>query len=100
MRKSVAISLLVLTALSCVRGQDQERKLLDRLLKPDMTLQNDAQHKNFVADGEVFGVRYKGLPYEPVILVERGYSVIHSVKNDSRMTEEEIREFFRARRNS
>ena len=50
-RKSVAISLLVLAALSCVRGQDQERKLLDRLLKPDMTLQNDAQHKNFVADG-------------------------------------------------
>ncbi|PYJ38863.1 MAG: hypothetical protein DME84_03850 [Verrucomicrobia bacterium] len=50
-RKSVAISLLVLAALSCVRGQDQERKLVDRLLKPDMTLQNDAQHKKFVADG-------------------------------------------------
>jgi len=50
-RKSVAIWLLVLAALSCVRGQDQERKLVDRLLKPDMTLQNDAQHKKFVADG-------------------------------------------------
>ena len=50
-RKSVAISLLVLAALSCVRGQDQERKLVDRLLKPDMTLQNDAQHTKFVADG-------------------------------------------------
>ncbi|HEY4256285.1 MAG TPA: hypothetical protein VGM66_03630 [Candidatus Udaeobacter sp.] len=50
-RKSVAISLLVLAAISCVRGQDQERKLVDRLLKPDMTLQNDAQHKKFVADG-------------------------------------------------
>jgi hypothetical protein len=24
---------------------------MDRLLKPDMTLQNDAQHKKFVADG-------------------------------------------------
>jgi hypothetical protein len=47
----VAISLLVLAAISCVRGQDQERKLVDRLLKPDMTLQNDAQHKKFVADG-------------------------------------------------
>ena len=51
MRKSVAIWLLVPVALSCVRGQDQERKLVDRLLKPDMTLQNDAQHKKFVADG-------------------------------------------------
>jgi hypothetical protein len=50
-RKSVAISLLVLAALSYARGQDQERKLVDRLLKPDMTLQNDAQHKKFVADG-------------------------------------------------
>jgi hypothetical protein len=47
----VAIWLLVLAAFSCVRGQDQERKLVDRLLKPDMTLQNDAQHKKFVADG-------------------------------------------------
>jgi hypothetical protein len=50
-RRSVAISLLVLAALPCVRGQDQERKLVDRLLKPDMTLQNDAQHKKFIADG-------------------------------------------------
>jgi len=50
-RKSVAIWLLVLAALPCVRGQDQERKLIDRLLKPEMTLQNDAQHKKFVSDG-------------------------------------------------
>jgi len=50
-RKSAAIWLLILAALSCVRGQDQERKLVDRLLKPDMTLQNDAQQKRIVADG-------------------------------------------------
>src|SRR6266446_6309258 len=50
-RKSVAAWLLLLAALPCVRGQDQERKLVDRLLKPDMTLQNDAQHKKFVSDG-------------------------------------------------
>src|SRR6266404_6526463 len=50
-RKSVAAWLLVLAALPCVRGQDQERKLVDRLLKPEMTLQNDAQHKKFVSDG-------------------------------------------------
>jgi hypothetical protein len=34
-----------------VNGQDQERKLVDRLLKPDMTLKNDAQNKKFIADG-------------------------------------------------
>jgi hypothetical protein len=50
-RKLAATWLLVLIAFSCVSSQDQERKLVDRLLKPDMTLQNDAQHKKFVADG-------------------------------------------------
>src|SRR5207244_4225639 len=32
-------------------AQDQEPKLLDRLLKPNTTLQNSAQNKKFVADG-------------------------------------------------
>lgn len=39
---------VLLAALSCARGQDQERKLVDRLLKPDMSLQNAAQNKKFV----------------------------------------------------
>jgi hypothetical protein len=38
-------------ALSCVRAQEQERKLMDRLLRPDMELHNDAQNKKFIADG-------------------------------------------------
>jgi hypothetical protein len=37
--------------LCCVQAQDQEKKLVDRLLKPDMTLQNDAQNKKFGGDG-------------------------------------------------
>jgi hypothetical protein len=37
--------------LCCIRAQDQEKKLVDRLLKPDMALQNDAQNKKFVGDG-------------------------------------------------
>jgi len=42
----------LLTAASCcVHAQDQEKKLVDRLLKPDMTLQNDAQNKKFAGDG-------------------------------------------------
>jgi hypothetical protein len=34
-----------------MRGQEQERKLVDRLLRPDMDLKNEAQHKKFNADG-------------------------------------------------
>ena len=51
MRKSPAVCVLLLATLSCVRGQDQEKKLVDRLLKPDMTLQNSEQNKKFIADG-------------------------------------------------
>src|SRR5881392_1772301 len=52
-RTSFAVWLLLTAALCCVRAQDQEKKLLDRLLKPDMTLQNDAQNKKFSGDGSV-----------------------------------------------
>ena len=51
MRTSFAVWLLLTTALCCVRAQDQEKKLVDRLLKPDMALQNDAQNKKFSGDG-------------------------------------------------
>ena len=50
-RRSFAICILLSAAVCCVRGQDQEKKLVDRLLKPDMTLQNDAQNKKFTGDG-------------------------------------------------
>jgi hypothetical protein len=40
--------MLLLIGLSTLCAQDQERKLMDRLLKPDMTLQNNAQNKKFV----------------------------------------------------
>lgn len=53
---------------------------------------------NFVADGEVFGVRHKGLAYPPEELLRRGYAVIHAVKNDPTHAEPDIRAFFRARR--
>jgi hypothetical protein len=49
--KSAAACLLVLIALSGVHAQDQESKLVDRLLRPDTTLRNNAQNKQFVADG-------------------------------------------------
>jgi hypothetical protein len=49
--KLLAIFVLLLTAFCCLRAQDQERKLVDRLLRPDMTLQNSEQKKKFIADG-------------------------------------------------
>jgi hypothetical protein len=52
-RTSFAVWLLLTAALCCARAQEQEKKLVDRLLKPDMTLQNDAQNKKFVGDGSV-----------------------------------------------
>jgi hypothetical protein len=41
----------VVAGLSSGRAQDQERKLVDRLLRPDTSLQNSEQNKKFVADG-------------------------------------------------
>jgi hypothetical protein len=52
-RTSFAVYFLLTAALYCVHAQDQEKKLIDRLLKPDMALQNDAQHKKFGGDGSV-----------------------------------------------
>ena len=49
--RSVVPFLLLLIAFSFARAQDQESKLVERLLKPDMTLQNTAQNKKFIADG-------------------------------------------------
>ena len=51
MRKSPGVGILLLAILCSTSAQDQEKKLVDRLLKPDMTLQNDAQNKKFVGDG-------------------------------------------------
>ena len=51
MGKLLTISLLLLAAPYCLRAQDQERKLIDRLLRPDMTLRSGDQKKKFIADG-------------------------------------------------
>lgn len=49
---------------------------------------------NFVGGGEPFGVRHEGLPCSPQECVQRGYSIIHAVKNDKRFSERQIRTFF------
>jgi hypothetical protein len=49
--KLLTISVLLLAAPYWMHAQDQERKLIDRLLRPDMTLRNSEQKKKFIADG-------------------------------------------------
>ena len=53
---------------------------------------------DFNGTGEPFGTVYRGLPCTVDQIVERGYSLIHSLKNDPTITEPEIRAFFKARR--
>jgi hypothetical protein len=50
--------------------------------------------------GEPFGVTHRGLPYAPPQLVERGYSIIHSVKDHLEFSEDATRQYFRTRRSS
>jgi cellulose synthase/poly-beta-1,6-N-acetylglucosamine synthase-like glycosyltransferase len=53
---------------------------------------------DFVDDGQVFAVQTTGLCDDPDRLIERGFSIVHSVKGDSRLTESQIREHFRLTR--
>ncbi len=50
MRSAFIFSFLLALA-GIAHAQEQEKKLLDRLLKPDMTLQNDVQNKQFTGAG-------------------------------------------------
>ncbi|PAW77208.1 MAG: hypothetical protein B9S32_11940 [Verrucomicrobia bacterium Tous-C9LFEB] len=49
-------------------------------------------------DGDPFGVVYRGLADAPQRLVERGFGIIHSVKDFESFEEKAIRAFFRQRR--
>lgn len=51
--------------------------------------------KDFNDTNQVFGIQHTGLPDTPERLLDRGYSLIHSIKNDSSFSEEQIRDFYR-----
>ena len=53
MRAAVLFCLVALSIVGAAHAQEQEqeRKLMDRLLKPDMSLQNSVQQKEFVLRG-------------------------------------------------
>ena len=52
--------------------------------------------QGMVAAGEPFGVKWSGLAAAPAELVERGYSIVHSVKSGEHGSESELRAWFRA----
>ena len=47
--RCIVLLFCLTTLASLARGQEQENKLVDRLLRPDMTLANSAQNKKFAA---------------------------------------------------
>lgn len=51
-----------------------------------------------VAPGEVFALAWQGLPLPPGEILARGYSVVHSVRDQPFGTEAELRAYFRRRR--
>lgn len=48
--RSLLALCLLLVPFACLRAQEQEGKLVDRLLRPNMALQSSEQNKKFVAD--------------------------------------------------
>lgn len=53
---------------------------------------------DFSGQNQPFGVQAVGLPYTLEKLVERNYSIIHSLRNDNDLSETRIRECFQERR--
>jgi hypothetical protein len=52
----------------------------------------------FSGYNEPLGIQARGLAYSPQNLLQLGYSIIYSVKNDLQHSESEVRQFFRAKR--
>jgi len=71
-------------------GEDQMMGVLCSLL--------DLRIVDHSAPGDVFGVQARGLAYAPAELLDKGYSIVHSIKNDPNYSEEEIRFYFATNR--
>jgi hypothetical protein len=54
--------------------------------------------EDYSAPGEPFANHWRGLAYPATVLVQRGCSLVHSVRNDPEASQEHIRDYFRARR--
>lgn len=61
----IAVILTLLASVWPTSAQEQERKLVDRLLKPNMSLTNPAQEKQFSATGASFDKRAPSKNFYP-----------------------------------
>jgi hypothetical protein len=95
-----AISASMIAGMASRGWLDEPRRWLNTRLGDDVML--GIQARALALDlrdlHAVFGLKHIGLADTPQALVERGFAVVHSVKNDPRYREDEIRAFFAARR--
>lgn len=61
--RTILASGILLLSVAVASAQEQEKKLLDRLLKPDTSFQNPVQTKQFVATGEVMTKKAPTKPF-------------------------------------
>jgi hypothetical protein len=95
-----AISPALVAGMASRGWLDEPRRWLDTLLGDDIMLGIQARALGLDLRDlhSVFGLKHIGLADTPERLVERGFAVVHSVKNDPRFGEADIRAFFAARR--
>ena len=74
--------------------------MVEDVLVSTMIMATGKKLLGHAANGEVFGVLHKGLPDFPEKLLERGYGIAHSLRNDPRHSEPELRAFFKGRRDT
>jgi hypothetical protein len=48
--------------------------------------------------GQPFACMWRGLPYPPNVLIQRQHAIIHSLKDDKRMSREELQLTFKTLR--
>jgi hypothetical protein len=100
MAAGCAISPQMIAAMAEREWLDEPRRWLNTLLGDDIMLGIMARALGFELRDlhAVFGLKHIGLADTPERLVERGFAVVHSLKNDPRYEEDDIRAFFAARR--
>ena len=69
--------------------------LTDDIMMGVLTRSVGMKMADFNHAGEPFGVQHIGLAYAPQDLIDRGYAIIHSIKDHAGRKEEDVRRFFR-----
>jgi hypothetical protein len=91
-----AISAPLIAALHARGWLDDPRRWLHARLGDDMVLGAMSRACGLALRDlhGVFGITHRGLPDAPDALRDRGFAIIHSVRNDRAWSEAEVRAFF------